>query len=587
MKVNLVKLNFYKLISKYSFLKFRYDLLSGLSVALLALPQSIAYALILGLPPQAGILAAIFGTIITSTLGHSKYLISGPTNATSILLQAGTSQILYSHFSHVPDHLKSGIALQIISQIILCVGIMQILIGVLKLGRLTQFISRSVMMGYVLGVAASIIIGQAYHLFAVQKPQGIFSLIHQGSYLITHLHKLNPLTTLLGSVGLLTLVALRKVHNNFPRPLIMLILTALIASFLNSVMPEEVPWRIASIANPYFDLKGLFDFHFIYFNNAIIHDILFIAFAVSLLSIFELNAVNRMFSERHGESLHTNRDIFALGVSNFFSSFFLGTLPSSGSPTRSAANFQYGAKSRFSGFLSGVFIILILMASHSWIQYIPKSALAALLIFIAYEMIDFKLLKICLKTTKRDALVLIVTCLSCLFLQLDMSLFIGIALSLVLYLRLAANTVVLEYAFTKEGHFKPIDPNHQRLDSRIRIINMEGNLFFGSIDSLQRELNQIITDDQVRSIILRFNNVHHLDASICHYLELLALNLQKQGKSLYLSEVLKNTAEVIYGSSVWRSLSSSYLYEKDFESPLSATKKAYEHALSSLNKTTT
>ena len=583
MKNNFLNKIFYSIKGKYSYLNMKSDLLSGFSVALLSLPQSIAYALLLGLPPQAGIIASISGSILTSSFGSSRYLIAGPTNATSLLLQAGTSQILYTHFSAVPDHLKSGIALQIISQIILFVGLMQIAIGVLKLGRLTQFISRSVMMGYILGLAITIIISQAFNLLSIEKPQGIFSLIHQGGYLLSHLNHLNPLTLLIGSMGLLTLVFLRKERKTVPRPLIMLILTALIASFLNQYISGKTPWDIPVIAAPYFDLRGLFDFHFVYFNSGIIHDVLFIAFAIALLTIFELNSIIRLLSEKKGHTTNTNRDILGLGVSNMISSFFLGTLPTSGSTTRSSFNYRSGAKSRLSGVFSGIFMVIVLSAFHPWIQYVPKAALAALLMVIAYEMIDFRLLKICLKTTKRDACVLLVTCLSCLFLQLDIALFIGIALSFILYLRLAANTVVLEYAFTEEGHFKPIDTEHKRIDSRIRIINMEGDLFFGSIDSLQRELNQIINNNEVRSIILRFNNVHHLDASICHYLERLAINLKKQDKNLYLSEVLKPTAQVIYGSSVWQSLGKSYLYEKDFNSPYSATKKAYDHALERLD----
>lgn len=583
MTFSYIKENFYNIKKRYNLLSLKSDLLSGLSVALLALPQSIAYALLLGLPPESGIIAAIFGSVFTSSFGRSRYLIAGPTNATCLLLQAGTSQILYSHFSHVPDHLKSGIALQVISQIILFVGIMQMLIGILKLGRLTQFISRSVMMGYLIGIALTIFITQSYHLLAIETPKGIFSLIHRTTYLFTHLNHLNPLTLLIGSIGFLMFIALRKIGRRFPRPLLMIIVTALISSFLNQYISDKTPWHIPNVSAPYFHIKDLFGLHFSYFNSAIIHDALFIAFAITLLSVFELNSITRLLCERKGQQMHINRDVFGLGTSNFFSSFFLGALPSSGSPTRTSFNFSCGAKSRLSGVFTGFFMILILLLSHNWIQYIPKAVLAALLIVIAFEMIDFKLLKICLCTTKRDASVLIVTCLSCLFLQLDIALFIGIALSLVLYLRLAANTIVLEYAFTKEGHFRPIDSEHKRLDSRIRIINMEGNLFFGSIDSLQRELNQVIKNKEVRSIILRFNNVHHLDASICHYLELLAINLKKQGKSLYLSEVLKPTAEIIQNSTVWRTLSSDYLYVKNFDSPTSATKKAYDHALSQLD----
>ncbi len=568
----------------YSKLCFRSDLLSGLSVALLALPQSIAYALLLGLPPESGIIATIFGSIFTSSFGSSKYLISGPTNATSLLLQAGTSQILYTHFSDLSDPLRSAMALQIISQIILCAGLIQIFIGVLKLDKLTQFISRSVMMGYILGIAITLIISQSFHLFSIEKPPGIHSLIQQTTHLLSRLKSLNPLTTLLGISGLLGLVIMRKVNRRIPRPLVMLAVTAVIAGFLDATFSGTTPWKIAFVQAPHFDFKNLFGFHFHFVSRALTRDLLMTAFAISLISIFELNAITRLLSEKKGQAVNSNRDIFGLGISNFLASFFLGTLPCSGSTTRSSFNYRNGAKTRMAGVFSGLIMLIIIFIFRPWIHKIPHAALAALLIVIAYEMIDFKLLKICLKTTKRDALVLTVTCLSCLCFQLDMALFIGIVLSLILYLRLAANTVVIEYAFTKEGRFRPIDTEHKRSDGRIRIINMEGNLFFGSIDSLQKELNRVIEDPEVRSIILRFNNVYHLDASICHYLEILAVNLKKRQKSLYLSEVMRPTIEVIQRSSVWRALSTHFLYEKDFGSPTSATKKAYDHALSQLDE---
>ena len=281
--------------------------------------------------------------------------------------------------------------------------------------------------------------------------------------------------------------------------------------------------------------------------------------------------------------MKTNRDIWSVGITNFFSSFFLGTLPSSGSPSRTIFNYQSGAKSRFSGVLTGVFILIVLGIFYPLIQFIPTASLAAILLMIGYEIIDFKLLKICLKATKRDALVLGVTTLSCLFFQLDIALFIGIALSLILYLRLAAETNILEYVFTEDGHFKPMNKNKERVEKRIRILNMEGNLFFGSIDSLQKKLNSVLVDQDVEILILRFTHVQHLDASICYFLEVFAGNLKKQGKSLYLCEMVHSTIQVVHESPLLKKLGEDYLYERDHSSPIKATEQAFAHALEKLN----
>ncbi len=585
MKENFLKIKDRLLSSNYNLNSLRSDVLSGLSVALLALPQSMAYALIVGLPLYSGILAAIFGTILTSSFGHSRHLISGPTHATAILIQAGTSHILYQHFHQVPEEFRGLIALQIISQIVLCMGVIQILIGIFKLGGFTQFISRSVMMGYILGVTLYIWLGQAYTLFSIERPMGAFSFSQLFPYLLKHISFSNPFTIGIGILSLLILIALKKLNHKLPRSLIMLTLAALITYVAKQFIAPKSAASITQLSAVDFHLKSLFNFNFIYFNKAIIQDVLFISLAIALFSIFEVNSISRLISAKSGQRVKTNRDIWSVGISNFFSSFFLGTLPSSGSPSRTIFNYQSGAKSRFSGVLTGIFILIVLGLFYPLIQFIPTASLAAILLMIGYEIIDFKLLKICLKATKRDALVLGVTTMSCLFFQLDIALFIGIALSLVLYLRLAAETNILEYVFTDDGHFKPMNQNKERPEKRIRILNMEGNLFFGSIDSLQKKLHYVLKDQDVEIIILRFTHVQHLDASICYFLEVFASNLKKKGKSLYLCEMVHSTIQVVNESPLLKKLGEDYLYERDHASPIKATEQAFAHALKKLNST--
>lgn len=578
-KILNIKQNLLK--SNYNLKFLRADLLSALSVALLALPQSIAYALIVGLPIQCGVLASIFGTLLTSIFGNSRHLISGPTNSTTLLIQAGTSAILFTHFHDVPPELKQGIALSIISQVVLFIGAIQILISIFKLGSFTQFISRSVMMGYILGVTLSIWITQLFHIFALERPVGKFSLASLVPYLFQHLKQINIYSTILGALSLLLLIGLKKLNRRLPRSFITLLCVGLLAYIVRPYLPEGA--SISTISPAHFDLKNLFNFHLLYLEKNILQDILFVSFAISLLSIFEVNSISRLISAKSGQPLKSNRDIMGVGISNLFSSFFLGTLPSSGSPSRSIYNYLNGAKTKYAGIFIGLFIILLISTFYPLVQFIPIASLSALLIMIGFEIIDFKLLKICLKATKRDALVLSVTALSCFFFQLDIALFVGIALSLILYLRLAAQTNIFEYVFTKEGHFKPVDKAKERFEKRIRILTMEGSLFFGSIDGMQKKLNSILSEDEVQILILRFNHVQHLDASICYFLEILANDLKNQGKSLYLCEILRSNMQIVYESPHLKRLGCEYLYEMEDASSIKATEKAFAHALSKLD----
>ncbi len=582
MKEKILNIKNRLLKSNYSLKLFRADILSAASVALLTLPQSIAYALIVGLPVYAGVLSAIFGTILTSTFGHSKHLICGPTNATALLLQAGTSSILFTHFHDLPHELRGGVALQIISQVVLFVGVIQILISALKLGTFTQFISRSVMMGYILGVTLSIWISQTFQIFSIPRPVGKFSLASQLPYSLTHLNKINFYSTIVGIVSLILLILLSKIKRKLPRSFLTLVIVGAIVYMLRPILPENAV--IPTLSPASFDFKNLVHLHLFYLDWDILKDLLFVALATALLSIFEVNSIARLIAARSGQGVRSNRDILGIGLSNLFSSFFLGVLPSSGSPSRSIFNFNNGAKTRYSGIFIGIFVILLISVFHPLIEYIPIASLSAILIMIGYEIIDFQLLKICIKATKQDALVLVVTALSCCFFQLDIALFIGIALSFILYLRIASQTDISEHTFTSEGHFKPISLDKDRPEKRIRILTMEGNLFFGSIDGMQKQLNTILLDNEVKIIILRFNHVQHLDASICYFLEILANDLRKQGKSLYLCEILHSNMHIVYESPYFKQLGHEYLYEMEDSASIRATEKAFAHALSKLNE---
>lgn len=557
--------------------------MSGFSVALLALPQSMAYALIMGLPLHTGILAVVLGTLITSIFAHTKHLISGPTNASVLLVQAGTSYIYYQHFHGLPSEQKTGMILLILSHITLFMGLIQGAIALLKLGSFTRFISRSVMMGYLIGVSLSIWISQSFHILGLHRPTGAFALYEYIFYLFKPI-KIEQLGTL--CTALMTLVGLawlKRKKPHFPRALIMLLGISIFMAVFNFYLPGTFFEHLDYVQTPTIEFTRLFHYRFFLFSRAILQDILIVSFAIALFSIFEVHSVSRLLSAKSGQPPHANRDILSLSLSNLVSSFFLGTLPSSGSPSRSMLNIQSGAKSRWSGIFSSLIVLLLLGLLFPFMPHIPTAALAALMVMIGYEIIDFKLLKICLRATKRDALVLVVTCLSCIFFQLDIALFIGIALSLILYLRLASQTNLSEYIFTQEGHFQPIVKTNERLEKRIRILSMEGDLFFGSVDSLQKGLQSVIKDPDVRILILRLSRVKHLDASICHFLEIFASNLAKEGKSLYLCEMIRTTSQVVYESPLLKKLGQEYLYERDPSSPIKATEMAFAHALNKLN----
>lgn len=215
----------------YNFSFLRGDLRSALSVALLALPQAMAYAFVAGLPISAGIFSAIFGTIFTSAFGPSRSLVSGPTNTVAILIQSGTAEILYTYYQGIEGASRDFLALQIVLLLSLLVGCFQIVGGLLKWGRVTQFASRPVVIGYAAGAAIAIVISQLFYFFGIAKSEKILPIYHQALYLVGHLQALHVPTALLGLFSLALLIIFHLWSQKIPAPILVLALAALIVYF--------------------------------------------------------------------------------------------------------------------------------------------------------------------------------------------------------------------------------------------------------------------------------------------------------------------------------------------------------------------
>ena len=225
----------------YGINMFKHDALAAISVALLSVPLSMAYALAAGLPPVVGIFATIFGTIFAAAFGSSRHLIIGPTNTVAILIQAGVSQILYTYYRDVTVAEQTSLALNIMIQLTLVVGILQFLAGVFKLERLTQFVSKSVIVGYVLGASIAIIIAQLYSFFGISlsdRPQSIYLKI---KYLFMHWRQMHLPTVLIGISSLIFLILKKKFFKRFPSTVFLLGLSSIAVVAFN-LSPDVVDW---------------------------------------------------------------------------------------------------------------------------------------------------------------------------------------------------------------------------------------------------------------------------------------------------------------------------------------------------------
>jgi len=389
-------LSFQKQLVGYSWRSCQRDLMAALSVALLTVPQAMAYALLAGLPLSTGLFAAIYSSFIAAMFGSSRHLIVGPSNAIAILLHAGTAEILFTYYRDLEGVARDLAALQILTQLALVIGIVQILAAGAKLGRLTQFVSHSVIIGYISGTAVAVIINQLFTFLGIGNMPGDYSLYAKAVYLSGHLNQIHLPTAIVGVGSLFLLVGLKWFDKRLPGALIMLAFSSFVVYTLNQynflgVETEEIVqnyWDKVLLIGDRGHFGDLWpDFALPYFDVGLMNQLLPIAFAIALLSILETTSVAKTIAASSGQHLETNQEIFSLGLGNLCSSFICA-MPISGSSSRSLSNYSLGAKTRISALLNIAFVAFILYMFSFLIMHIPMAALSALLLVTAVGIVQ-------------------------------------------------------------------------------------------------------------------------------------------------------------------------------------------------------
>ncbi len=303
-----------------------------------------------------------------------------------------------------------------------------------------------------------------------------------------------------------------------------------------------------------------------------------VAFAIALLSVMEATSTAKSIAASSGQHLCTNQEIFGLGLGNFFSSF-IGAMPISGSPSRSALNYENGAKTRLAAVFNSLFVYLLIVAFGFLIRHIPIAAFSALLIVSSGSIVNFKQLFLCLKATRSDAFVLILTLLACLFLSLDIAFYIGVAMSISFYLKKAAIPQLVEFTVDKAGILHSMDHHHQHKPRKIRFIKVEGELFFGAADLFQSALKSITEDDTTtRVIILQLKNARDIDATACLALQQLHDYLKNSSRHLIGCGITHQTWDVLSDSGMIELIGKNNLFIFDERRPHLSVQKAFLRA---------
>jgi SulP family sulfate permease len=504
-------------IRRYGRLQLAPDLTAGLTVAVVAVPQSMAYALIAGLPVQQGLYASVVPTIVACLWGSSAQLITGPTTAISLVVASALAKLATPGSA---DYLALALLLALL------VGGVQVVMGVARLGNLLNFVSHSVILGFSTGAALWIAFKQIPSLLGLSlgKSHGFLPAVLQ---LTQRLHDTHLPTAALGLATMTMVLLLKRLRPTWPGTLIAMVLAGG-ATWLCDLakggvaVVGAIPRSLPPLSWP--DLEQL----------GAAAELAPGTLAIAILGLVEAVSIAKSISGQTHQRLDINQEFIGQGLANMAAGLF-GGYPGSGSFTRSAVNFRSGARTPMSGIFSGVAVAGMVWVAAPLAALLPFSVLSAVLIVVAFDMIHFSDLRRAIRTTRSDAAVLVVTFIATLMLNIEFAVYVGVLLSIGLHLAQTSHPRITSVV-PESGNGRMIPSAFGHICCQMDIVRVEGSLFFGSaayvLDDLQRRLRH---QPHMANLLVRMHRVNLMDASGVHVLQVLLAQVRRCGGSLYFS----------------------------------------------------
>lgn len=522
-------------VRHYTPAKFRKDVVAGLTVSVVELPQAMAYAVIAGVPPEYGIYASILQGILGALLSSSEHLTTGPTNTQSLLIAAALSQGALGVRLDPAQYLQLAFALTVMK------GVFQLAFWAGRFGQLVQLISRSVLVGVATGAGLLIVSGQLAAFLGV--PRAVASPHWVGvpadlARLWPNLGDVDARAAGIG-VGTIALVVIARRINRF-------LPGALVAVVASAVLVWWRGWDDVRTVGPLHARLPAFDAPPLGWET--IRALASGALALAILGGIESVAIAKSIAGRSGERIDADREFFAQGLKNAITGFFQ-CIPGSASFTRSALDYDAGAQTRFAAVLNAVFVALMFFLFAPLARHIPYASLAGVLLVVAWGLMEPRYFWRVWRADRSDAVVFLATLLATVLLPLQYAVFVGIGLNVAFFLRTSARLHIAEMVPTAAGGFaeRPADfvtarPIYDKAGGRpIVFLQLDGDLFFAIADKLQDQLDAVTrgTDGRggAQAIILRLKRCHSIDATALHVLDRAARALRGRGGQLILCGV--------------------------------------------------
>jgi SulP family sulfate permease len=503
----------------YGWRDLRQDIISGLTVAIVALPLAMALAIASGTTPDKGLVTAVVAGFLISALGGSRFQIGGPTGAFVVVV-----------FNVIAEHGYDGLVLATLMS-----GLMLIIAGFMRLGTWIKYIPEPVVTGFTAGIAMIIFVSQLRDLLGLtvtDVPADFFAKLH---VFWEARHTIDPTSVIMAGLALAAIIGMRRYAPKLPAFLLVMIAGSLAVAFF--ALPVEtigsrfggIPSSLPSPVWPEITLERL---------QNLLPSAFTIAFLAGVESLLSAVVADGMTGRRH----RSNCELVAQGVANSASALF-GGLPATGAIARTATNIRAGARSPVSGMLHAAFLLVFMLAAAPLAVYVPLSCLAAILVMVAYTMSDLPRFRHLLKAPLGDRIVLILTFLLTVLVDLTVAIQVGVILAALLFMHRMAEAVAVEggpqLIEQDENDFLPREQKdeymqREGLTKGVEVYEVRGPLFFGVANRLNDFYEALTVKPKV--LILRLHAAPIIDATGVAALEAFIARCRNNGGQVILSE---------------------------------------------------
>ena len=481
----------------------RADAIAGLLGALLVLPQGVAFATMAGLPPQYGLYSAIVPCVVAALFGSSRHVMSGPTNANSLALYAVLAPLAVAGSY---EYIQMALAVTIL------VGVLQWLVGTLRLGALANFISPSALFGFTSGAALLI----AVH--ALKDALGIHGIEAHGAGavllgLVQGLTALHWGALLVALVTISISIVMRRWDRRKPHLLIGLVAGTAVAAMLNAWVFSDNADRIpvlGSLSQPWPP------FHVPEIPWRSLPDLLGLAFALSIVALAQSISIAKVVASRSGQAIDANREFIGQGLSNMVGGFFSSYL-SCGSLNRSIPNYEAGARTPMAAVFAAVLLVLLVIVSAPLLARIPDAAIAGLLLVVAWNLLDLPHWHRLAQVQRSEFLIALATMAATVMIRMEIAILLGTLLSLMAYLHRTAHPAMRTMGFNADDpdrHFAVLlDTPHALPECpQLKLLRMEGSVYFGAVAHVADRLQALrMGPDAPRHLLVMTKSMNFID----------------------------------------------------------------------------